>query len=114
MRGKDRVSEIWVPERGLREGRPSSPGLFNIFYQVMMKAVEKKRRIRAGRNAWKWGSTTNGFLEVCSRHSKQKKETISCSHKRQKISLRRRHDCCRKRKGSQGRGGKDKGGYGYV
>ena len=32
VRGKVGMSEPWVPERGLREGCPSSPGLFNIYH----------------------------------------------------------------------------------
>ena len=43
IRGKDGVSETWIPERGLREGCPSSPGLFNIFHQVVMRVAEKER-----------------------------------------------------------------------
>ena len=35
VRGKEGDSEVWVPERGLREGCPSSPILFNIFHQAV-------------------------------------------------------------------------------
>ena len=45
VRGKEGNSESWVPERGLREGCPSSPILFNIFHQAVMRvAVEERRK----------------------------------------------------------------------
>ena len=50
VRGKDRESETWVPERGLREGCPSSPGLFNVFHQAVMRVAEKERRKLAEEN----------------------------------------------------------------
>ena len=41
---KGRVeSATWVPERGLREGCSTSPALFNIFHQVVMRLGEQKR-----------------------------------------------------------------------
>ena len=44
VRGREGDSEVWVPERGLREGCPSSPILFNIYHQAVMRvaAVERK------------------------------------------------------------------------
>ena len=47
IRGKAGYSETWVPERGLREGCPSSPDLFNIFHQAPMRVAEKERRLLA-------------------------------------------------------------------
>ena len=43
VRGKAGLSEEWVPERGLREGCPSSPPLFNIFHQAVMRVARKER-----------------------------------------------------------------------
>ena len=40
-------SEPWVPMRGLREGDPSSPPLFNIYHQVPMRIASKKRKREA-------------------------------------------------------------------
>ena len=50
IRGKEGFSEEWVPERGLREGCPSSPPLFNIFHQAVMRLARKKRLERAERS----------------------------------------------------------------
>ena len=36
IRGREGGSDPWVPERGLREGCPSSPILFNVFHQAVM------------------------------------------------------------------------------
>ena len=47
VRGNDGVSEAWVPARGLREGCPSSPILFNIFHQVVMRLGAKARKRKA-------------------------------------------------------------------
>ena len=43
VRGKVGFSETWVPDRGLREGCPSSPVLFNIFHQAVMRLAAKLR-----------------------------------------------------------------------
>ena len=40
--GKETSSE-WIPLRGLREGCPSSPILFNLFHQVAMRVAEEVR-----------------------------------------------------------------------
>ena len=48
IRGKMAYSEPWVPDRGLREGCPSSPILFNIYHQVVMRVAAIERRRRAG------------------------------------------------------------------
>ena len=40
-------SESWIPERGLREGCPSSPPLFNIFHQAVMRLATKARKRKA-------------------------------------------------------------------
>ena len=43
VKGKEGCSEAWNPQRGLREGCPTSPVLFNIFHQaVMRRAVEAR------------------------------------------------------------------------
>ena len=44
VRGKAGDSDTWVPARGLREGCPSSPVLFNIFHQAVMRVAEEERR----------------------------------------------------------------------
>ena len=50
VRGKDGCSETWMPERGLREGCPSSPPLFNIYHQAVMRVAAKERERKAEEN----------------------------------------------------------------
>ena len=47
IRSREGDSEPWVPNRGLREGCPSSPPLFNIFHQVVMRLATKARKRKA-------------------------------------------------------------------
>ena len=47
VRGKDGDSDPWVPERGLREGCPSSPPLFNIYHQGSMRMANEDRKTAA-------------------------------------------------------------------
>ena len=57
VRGKEGVSETWMPERGLREGCSTSPALFNIYHQAVMHQGEAARRSRDGGEvgvAWRW------------------------------------------------------------
>ena len=43
VRGKEGMSEEWIPARGLREGCPSSPILFNIYHQAVMRVAKVER-----------------------------------------------------------------------
>ena len=60
IKGQDGDSESWTPERGLREGCPTSPSLFNIYHQVAMRSADKVRKQRATEErrkagiTWKW------------------------------------------------------------
>ena len=47
VRGREGNSEPWVPERGLKEGSPSSPIIFNIYHQVVMRSATKARKRKA-------------------------------------------------------------------
>ena len=47
IKSREGCSEVWVPERGLREGCPTSPPLFNIFHQVVMRHAERSRKRKA-------------------------------------------------------------------
>ena len=40
VRGREGDSDPRIPERGLRESCPTSPVLFNIFHQVVMRIAE--------------------------------------------------------------------------
>ena len=43
MRGKEGMSEAWVPDRDLRVGCSTSPILFNIYHQVIMCQIDAWR-----------------------------------------------------------------------
>ena len=46
VRASDGMSEAWMPVRGLREGCSTSPGLFNVYHQAVMRQVEEAREAR--------------------------------------------------------------------
>ena len=56
VRGNEGMSEAWRPERGLREGCSTSPVLFNVFHQAVMRQAESARE--NGREnvgvEWRW------------------------------------------------------------
>ena len=47
IKSREGESQSWVPERGLREGCPTSPPLFNIFHQVVMRQASAARKRKA-------------------------------------------------------------------
>ena len=47
VKGREGESEAWIPQRGLREGCPSSPPLFNIYHQVSMRVARTARKRKA-------------------------------------------------------------------
>ena len=47
IRSREGESATWSNERGLREGCPSSPILFNIYHQVSMRVAAKSRKRKA-------------------------------------------------------------------
>ena len=56
VRGCGEMSEGWMPERGLREGCSTSPVVFNIFHQAVMRQAEERRTRVNGEVGvgWKW------------------------------------------------------------
>ena len=47
VRGREGNSDPWVPGRGLTEGCPSSPILFNVFHQAVMRIAKRRREAKA-------------------------------------------------------------------
>ena len=56
VRGREGMSERWMPERGLREGCSTSPILFNVYHQAVMRQAEMERAVHGGAVgvAWRW------------------------------------------------------------
>ena len=56
VRGKEGMSEAWVPARGLREGCSTSPILFNIYHQAVMRQADAWRAEQGGDVGvpWRW------------------------------------------------------------
>ena len=49
-RGKERDSTKFIPQRGLQEGCATSPFMFNIFHQAVIRVAEKERAFEAEKN----------------------------------------------------------------
>ena len=47
IKSREGLSEPWIPLRGLREGCPSSPPLFNVYHGASMRSATKKRAAAA-------------------------------------------------------------------
>ena len=62
VRAQDGMSGTWMPARGLREGCSTSPILFNVYHQAVMRQVEEARNARGSK-----GIVWNGCLEARSR-----------------------------------------------
>ena len=60
VRGQDGESEFWHPQRGLREGCSTSPALFNLYHQVVMRRALEERLKAAEQSGmevgipWRW------------------------------------------------------------
>ena len=56
VRGKEGMSDVWMPARGLREGCSTSPILFNVYHQAVMRQAEEARREGSGDPGvgWSW------------------------------------------------------------
>ena len=49
--GKESMSSAWVPARGLRKGRSTSPILFNIYHQVVLRIAAWESEVGV---EWRW------------------------------------------------------------
>ena len=56
VRGKEGMSESWMPARGLREGCSTSPILFNVYHQAVMRQADARRHEQSGDVGvpWRW------------------------------------------------------------
>ena len=56
VRGREGMSETWMPARGLREGCSTSPILFNVYHQAVMRQAEACRLEQGGDVGvpWRW------------------------------------------------------------
>ena len=83
VRGKEGMSDAWMPARGLREGCSTSPILFNVFHQAVMRQAEETRgeRSEGVGVGWKWlpgGSFAGG--KVWERGGKEcKRVSLTCA-----------------------------------
>ena len=73
------VSSSWTPERGLREGCPTSPMLFNLFHQMVIEIAERKRRQLGNQNGQKvgieWNWLPGGKLPSNNQYGRYNSET---------------------------------------
>ena len=63
MNGKEVQTYNWMPDRGLRKGCPTSPTLFNIHHQAVMRKAKVERQATASTNNKEWekhGATLRG------------------------------------------------------
>ena len=81
VRGREGLSDGWMPARGLREGCSTSPILFNIFHQAVMRQAKEKRN--NGNEevgvTWNWmpGSSFAGAAIWENRSGETKKVNLS-------------------------------------
>ena len=55
VRGEERDSTKFIPQRGLREGCATSPVIFSIFHQAVIRVAENERACEAEKNNRKVG-----------------------------------------------------------
>ena len=84
VRGKEGVSGEWLPERGLREGCSTSPVLFNIYRQAVMRQAKEHRRELGGegvgvRFRWVPGGSFSG-TKTWERGSSEAKTVVVSSN----------------------------------
>ena len=78
VKGREGLSEGWMAPRGLREGCPTSPILFNIYHQAVMRQALEARGAEGREEksvVWKWMSGSSFASErVRERGSGEAKE----------------------------------------
>ena len=87
VKGRGEDSATWRPERGLREGCATSPTLFNIYHQAVMRRAEEVRKEEAEREGrqvgvkikWQPGNTfpSSNLWEKYSSEAESRAITLS-------------------------------------
>ena len=55
VKGKEGLSDDWLPARGLREGCATSPILFNIYHSEAIRMAQRDRETEAAKRNLKYG-----------------------------------------------------------
>lgn len=77
VRGKEGMSDVWLPARGLKEGCSTSPILFNVYHQAVMRQAEAERRRRRGEVGVTWRWVPGSAFAGASRWEKGSSEAVS-------------------------------------
>ena len=86
VRGQDRDSTRFIPQRGLREGCATSPVIFNIFHQADIRVVQKEKACEAGKNNKKVGIEWS-FMPGHSPPTKNVKNTFTSEAKNTTLTM---------------------------
>ena len=83
VRGKEGMSSAWVPARGLREGCSTSPILFNIYHQAVLRQAGEARAAAWASEVgveWRWipGSSFAG-TGTWRRSGSEVKDVLRCT-----------------------------------
>ena len=86
VRGEERDSMKFIPQRGLREGFATSPVIFNIFHQVVIRDAEKEGACEAEKSSKKVGIEWS-FMPGHSLPTKNVKNTFNSEAKNTTLTI---------------------------